>query len=122
MQVGYVVLYVTDADACRDFWVNKVGMQLRESIQVMEHSIHKIGFGDSNFSFELVPLKLMENNPDQLDLASPSICFYVDDLTKEHARLKDSGITTSDISARGGKESFAFSDNESRWFAVMESK
>ena len=26
MKVGYVVLYVNDADACRRFWVDQVGM------------------------------------------------------------------------------------------------
>ena len=26
MEVGYVVLYVNDAEACRDFWVEQVGM------------------------------------------------------------------------------------------------
>jgi catechol 2,3-dioxygenase-like lactoylglutathione lyase family enzyme len=26
MKVGYVVLYVNDAEACRRFWVEQVGM------------------------------------------------------------------------------------------------
>ena len=26
MKVGYVVLYVNDAEACRRFWVDQVGM------------------------------------------------------------------------------------------------
>jgi catechol 2,3-dioxygenase-like lactoylglutathione lyase family enzyme len=26
MKVGYVVLYVNDAEACRKFWVDQVGM------------------------------------------------------------------------------------------------
>jgi lactoylglutathione lyase len=122
MQIGYVVLYVTDSDACLDFWINRVGMELRETTKVMDESIHKVGFSDSNFAFELVPLKLMENNPEKLDLATPSICFYVNDINDEHLRLKGSGITVSEISTRGDKQSFAFSDNEARWFAVMEVK
>ena len=122
MQVGYVVLYVKEPDACLDFWVNKVGMELRESTEVFDISINKIGFSGQQFSFELVPLKLMENNPDKLDLATPSICFYVDDVNAENSRLKAAGIAVTDITNRGGKDSFAFSDNESRWFAVMEPK
>ena len=122
MQVGYVVLYVTEPDACFDFWVNKIGMEVRDSTEVLDTSIYKVGFAGQPFSFELVPLKLMEKNPEGLDLATPSICFYVDDLNTEHKRLKNIGIDTSEISSRGGKNSFAFSDNEDRWFAVMKSK
>ena len=122
MQVGYVVLYVKEPDACLDFWVNKVGMELRESTEVFDISINKIGFSGQQFSFELVPLKLMENNPDKLDLATPSICFYVEDVNAENSRLKAAAIAVTDITNRGGKDSFAFSDNESRWFAVMEPK
>jgi len=122
MNVGYVVLYVTNPYECLDFWVNTIGMEVRESTAVFDTAIYKVGFSGQQFSFELVPLKLMENNPDSLDLATPSICFYVDDLNAEHERLKGNGVTTTEIMARGGKNSFAFSDNESRWFAVMEAK
>ncbi|CAB4331792.1 MAG: hypothetical protein F2839_01260 [Actinobacteria bacterium] len=122
MQVGYVVLYVTEPDACLDFWVNKIGMEVRESMEVLDAAIYKVGFEGQRFSFELVPLKLMENYPEGLDLATPSICFYVDDLETEYQKLNNNGIKASEISSRGGKNSFAFSDNEARSFAEMESE
>jgi hypothetical protein len=34
--------------------------------------------------FELVPLEVMKDNPDGLDLVTPSICFHVDDLEAIH--------------------------------------
>ena len=37
----------------------------------------KVGFDNQDFSFELVPLELMKDNPDGLDLATPSIAFHV---------------------------------------------
>ena len=43
-------------------------------------TVAQVGFADTPFAFELVPLEMMQDNPDGLDLATPSICFHVDDL------------------------------------------
>jgi lactoylglutathione lyase len=119
MRVGYVVLYVKDSDACLEFWTKKVGMVLKGTTDVAGHALHKVGFADQDFSFELVPLALMKDNPDNLDLATPSIAFYVPDLNSTHEKLRANGVITSEIAEHSGKKSFAFSDNENRWFAVL---
>ena len=120
MRVGYVVLYVTDVEACREFWISKVGMKLQETTEVPGNKIYRVGFSDQNFSFELVPLDLMKENPHGLDLATPSICFYDDNPTKWRESLIANGVTATDVTDRMGKQNFAFSDNEDRWFAVLE--
>ena len=74
------------------------------------------------FEGELVPLDLMKENPHGLDLATPSICFYVADVPAEHQRLNANGIKTTDVAKLGDKDNFAFCDNEDRWFAVLEDK
>lgn len=118
MRVGYVVLYVTDPDACLKFWTEQVGMIEKGRKSAGDFAIVQIGFPDQQFSFELVPLALMQNNPDGLDLATPSIAFHVDDLPTTREKLIAAGVTASDIGNHGGTEAFAFSDNEGRWFAV----
>ena len=82
-------------------------------------SIVKVGFNDQDFSIELVPLDLMKNNPDKLDLATPSIAFYVPNLEKTRTTLIEKGVQATELVDRGGTSSFAFSDNEGRWFAVL---
>ena len=121
MRVGYVVLYVTDVEACRDFWINKVGMELQETTQIPGNAIYRVGFSNQQFSFELVPLALMKENPHGLNLGTPSICFYSENPTALREALISKGITTTEVSDRNGKQNFAFSDNEERWFAVLES-
>ena len=121
MRVGYVVLYVTDVEACRDFWINKVGMELQETTQIPGNAIYRVGFSSQHFSFELVPLALMKENPHGLNLGTPSICFYDENPTALREALISKGITTTEVSDRNGKQNFAFSDNEERWFAVLES-
>ena len=119
MQVAYVVLYVDDVERCARFWLDQVGMGERRRITAGTHEIVQVGFAQQSFSFELVPLALMRDNPDGLDLATPSIAFQVDDLDAERARLIGAGVTVTEISSARGPRSFAFSDPEGRWFAVL---
>jgi lactoylglutathione lyase len=121
MKVGYVVLYVTDENACLQFWTQQVGMVEKSRIQAGTFSIVQVGFADQDFGFELVPLELMKDNPDGLDLATPSIAFRVDDLVATRAALIAKGVQAVEIGEHSGMASFAFSDNEGRWFAVINS-
>ena len=118
MQVGFVVLYVTDAEACSRFWVEQVGMVEKKQDEAAGFVIPQVGFADQAFGFQLVPLALMKDNPDNLDLASPSICFQSADLEATRAGLVSRGVNAMDINDHHGMRNFAFCDNEGRWFAV----
>ena len=118
MRVGYVVLYVNDAEVCRRFWIEQVGMVEKRRSEAGTFTIVQVGFADQPFAFELVPLDLMKDNPDGLDLATPSIAFRVDDLEAAHERLVGRGVEATEVSDHQGTPSFAFSDPEGRWFAV----
>jgi lactoylglutathione lyase len=118
LRVRYVVLYVTDADACRRFWIDQVGMVEKDRKEVDGFSIVQVGFSDQPFAFELVPLALMADNPYGLDLATPSIALHADDLEAVRAQLVANGVESMEIGEHSGVRSFAFSDPEGRWFAV----
>ncbi|HSW41714.1 MAG TPA: VOC family protein [Patescibacteria group bacterium] len=118
MKVGYVVLYVNDTEACRRFWVEQVGMVEKRSDEVGVFTIVQVGFADQPFAFQLVPLAMMKDNPDGLDLATPSICFQVEDLEAARAALVGRNVQTTEVGEHHGMRNFAFSDPEGRWFAV----
>ena len=77
-----------------------------------------VGFAEQPFAFELVPREMMKDNPDGLDLATPSICFHVDDLEATRAALVARGVNATEVGDHHGMRNFAFSDPEGRWFAV----
>lgn len=118
MRVGYVVLYVSDPTACLEFWTKQVGMVEKGRKSAGDFEIVQVGFTDQQFALELVPLALMENNPDGLDLATPSMAFHVEDLAEARATLVAAGVNATEPAEHSGVMSFAFSDNEGRWFAV----
>jgi hypothetical protein len=86
--------------------------------EVGDFTIAQVGFADQPFAFQLVPLEMMKENPDGLDLATPSICFQVEDLETARATLVGRGVQTTEVGEHHGMPSFAFSDPERRWFAV----
>jgi lactoylglutathione lyase len=120
MKVGYVVLYVNDAEACRKFWVDQIGMVEKRRAEAGGVTFVQVGFADQSFAFELVPLELMRDNPDNLDLGTPSIAFKVDDLETTRAELVGRGVEATDVAEQSGTPSFAFSDPEGHWFAVTQ--
>lgn len=120
MKISYVVLYVTDPADCLRFWTEQVGMIEKDKKVFGEFTIAKVGFANQDFAFELVPLDLMKENPDGLDLATPSIAFEVEDLRMIHADFASKSIQTTEISDHSGMQTFGFCDNEGRWFAVIQ--
>lgn len=118
MKVSYVVLYVDDAALCRHFWVEKIGMVEKVVNETGGYEVARVGFADQPFAFELVPLALMADNPDGLDLATPSVCFEVADLTATREGMLAKGVPVTDVTDHAGMATFAFSDPEGRWFAV----
>jgi len=120
MKFSYVVLYVNDPATCLHFWTEQVGMIEKNRTQAGPFDIVKVGFAEQDFAFELVPLELMKDNPDGLDLATPSIAFHVNDLEATRSALIGKGVEATDISEHSGVLSFGFADNEDRWFAVIQ--
>lgn len=118
MRVGYVVLYVKDAEACRAFWVDQVGMVEKARSAAGSFTVVRVGFAEQPFALELVPLEMMKDNPDGLDLGSPSLCFHADDLEAVRSRLVERGVEATPVGEHFGTRNFAFSDPEGRWFAV----
>ena len=102
------------------FWKEKVGMTSKGVKEAGAFKIHKVGFADQDFSFELVPLELMNNNPNNLNLGTPSICFSSPNLTELRNTLLNKGVQVTEIVNHFGPNSFAFSDNHGNWFAAMQ--
>lgn len=120
MKLGYVVLYVENTDKSVQFWTTQIGMSVQSVIELGEHSVVSLSQSPVDVALQLVPLEMMKGNPDNLDLATPSVCFYVNNLDAERERLIANGVEVSEIMQHGDVATFGFSDNEGRWFAVMQ--
>ena len=120
MRFGFVVLYVTDVEACRTFWIDQVGMVEKLRTEAGPFVIPQVGFADQPFALQLVPLAMMQDNPHGLNLGTPSIGFHVADIDATRAGLVARGVQATEVSDRFGSRNFAFCDPEGRWFAVLQ--
>ncbi len=120
MQLGYVVIYVNDLERCHQFWLSQIGMETKRTASIDGFEIPQIGFADQSVAIELVPNAFMEAAGHGAVTVAPSMCFHVADLAAEHQRLTAAGVTVSPIGDHFGTTTFAFSDPEDRWFAVIK--
>ena len=119
MQLGYVVIYVNDLERCHQFWTDQVGMVTKRTSETDGFSILQIGFADQDVAIELVPNAFMEKAGHGAVTVAPSMCFHVNAIETEHQRLTAAGVVVSPIGDHFGTTTFAFSDPEGRWFAVI---
>lgn len=120
MDLGYVVLYMNDTEAAKNFWVEKVGFELKKEVNAGELNVYTVGAKDAITNIELVPLALMENNPMDINTGTPSMAFYTADLKAEHARLTENGVNATEIMEHQGMTVFTFFDEENQAFAMLQ--
>ena len=119
MQLGYVVIYVNDLLRCHQFWTDQVGMVTLRAKTIEPFTIPQVSFPGHSTAIELVPNALMEQAGHSVVPATPSMCFYTADLHAEHQRLTEANVDVTEISDHFSTLTFAFSDPEGRWFAMM---
>lgn len=118
--IGYIVLYVPDSNLASKFWIDTFGFEIKKQATFNGHKVITVGALNSQTNFELVPLELMADNPDNLNLAHPSICLTTADLNLEHQRLSKLGIKTSEILKHGETNTFAVFDCFDNAYAIIE--
>jgi len=123
-QIGQVMLYVNDQDQAVQFWTEKVGF-----IVVSEdnngHGMKWIEIAPAQgaqTSFVLHNKQLIAEMQPELNLGTPSIMLFSDNLDALYEDFKNKGITVGDVVTMPGARVFNFADDENNYFAVMERK
>lgn len=121
-RVGQIMLYVNNQDEAVKFWTEKLGFAI-------------IAEENNNQGFrwiEIAPKNGVETSiifhnkefvskmsPD-LNLATPSLMFFSENLEQLHNDLLNKNITVGEIVNMPSGRVFNFADNEENYFAVME--
>ena len=58
----------------------------------------------------------------EVNLHTPSLLFYSENLDQLYKDFSDKGITVGEIVSMPGGRVFNFADNEGNYFAIMEKK
>jgi lactoylglutathione lyase len=122
-KLGQIMLYVNDQDASLKFWTEKLGFSL-----ISEEKNEFMSW------IEIAPTSLVETSivlhnkeliakmQPQLNLNTPSLLFFSDDLDSLYQDFKDKEITVGDLVTMPTGRVFNFADNEGNYFAILEKK
>ncbi|MCA0171913.1 VOC family protein [Bacillus sp. RAR_GA_16] len=121
-QIGQIMLYVDNQDEALAFWTEKVGfhhmaeennsggMRWIEIAPTLEGAT-SIVLHDKAFIAKMEP---------ELNLGTPSLMFYTNDLDHLYESFKSKKITVGEIVSMPFGRVFNFADPEEHYFAVME--
>ncbi|MEY9979246.1 VOC family protein [Lysinibacillus sp. RC79] len=123
-KVGQIMLYVNNQDEAKEFWTEKVGFSV----------ISEEDNGQGMKWIEIAPTKeaetkiilhnkeLIAKMQPEMNLGTPSLMFFSEDIDKLYNDLLNKNIIVGEIVNMPSGRVFNFADNENNYYAIMETK
>ncbi|RIW28934.1 VOC family protein [Bacillus salacetis] len=123
-QVGQIMLYVNDQDETVKFWTEKLGFTViaEESNSHGMRWIEIAPSGSAETSIILHDRDFISKMSPELNLGTPSLMFFTENLEQLRKDLSSKNVTVGEIVNMPSGQVFNFADNEENYFAVMEKK
>lgn len=121
-KLGQVMLYVNNPKLIADFWVEKMGFTLQEQSEPhADFLFYRVTPSQQNeTSLMIYDRAVIEKMQPELNLQTPSLLFYTDDITAYHQKLANLGVAVSELSTfPTGEFTFNFPDPENNYYAYF---
>ena len=119
-QLGQVMLYVDDQEQSKKFWTEKLGFTVVSDINNGMRIITIAPKDETQTSIVLHDKKKIEEMSPELNLTTPSLMFYAQNLEELYEDFKAKEITVGEFMKMPFGKVFNFADDEENYFAVME--
>ncbi|ULT55042.1 VOC family protein [Neobacillus drentensis] len=123
-RLGQVMLYVNNQDEAVKFWTEKVGFKVI-SDEDNGQGLRWIEIAPTNefgTSIVLHNKELISKMQPELNLGTPSLMFFSNDLDQLYADLSKQNVTVGEMVTMPSGRVFNFADSENNYFAVLEKK
>lgn len=116
------MLYVDNQEEAVRFWTETVGFSVKleedngQGMKWIEIAPSK----DAETTLVLHNKKLIAEMQPELNLGTPSLMFFTEDLDELYTNLTNQNITVGEIMSMPSGRVFNFADYEENYFAVME--
>jgi lactoylglutathione lyase len=122
-KVGQIMLYVNNQDEAVNFWTEKVGFSvISEENNGQMRWIEIAPTNDAGTSIILHNKELISKMAPELNLGTPSLMFFTQNLEQLHSDLSNKNVTVGEIVTMPSGRVFNFADSEQNYFAVTEKK
>lgn len=121
-KVGQVMLYVNNQDESLAFWTEVAGFHIVDEVNLDEGMrwIEIAPTADSQTSIILHDKEFVERMSAGVNLGTPSLMFFTENLDQLYADLAGKHVTVGEIVEMPTGRVFNFADNEGNYFAVLE--
>ncbi len=121
-QLGQIMVYVNNQEAAVKFWTEKVGFTVISEEANGDMRWYEVAPSkDAQTTIVLHNKELVAKFSPEVNLGTPSLMFFSDNLEKLYQDFKDKEITVGEmVSMPAGNKVFNFADDEQNYFAVME--
>lgn len=121
-KIGQIMLYVNNQDESRDFWTKKLGFEVISDETDGTMRWIEIAPKDAETSIVLHNKNIVAKMNPEMNLRTPSIMFFTEDLDQLYRDLTNKNVTVGEIVDHPSGKVFNFADNEENYYAVMEKK
>ncbi|MGG0729938.1 VOC family protein [Bacillus paramycoides] len=123
-QVGQIMLYVNNQDEAVQFWTETVRFQIiaEENNGQGFRWIEIAPTKEAATSIVLHDKALIAKMQPELNLNTPSLMFFSNNLDQLYKDLSEKNVTVGKIMDLPTGRAFNFADSEQNYFAVMEKK
>lgn len=121
-KVGQIMLYVNNQDEAVRFWTEKVGFSVisEEDNRQGMRWIEIAPANNAETSIILHNKEFIAKMEPELNLGTPSIMFFTENLEQLYSNLLSNNVTVGEIVNMPSGKVFNFADTEENYFAVME--
>lgn len=121
-KIGQIMIYCTDQNGTKDFFLNQLGFQLVEEFEPAPgmKTIEIKANAASETSFVLHDKAIIEKMNMGVNLGTPSVMFFASDLDALYEKLKSAGVTVGDMVTMPTGRVFNFATPEGQYFAVCD--
>jgi lactoylglutathione lyase len=122
-KLGQVMLYVNNQDEAVQFWTEKAGFSvISEEDNGQFKWIEIAPTKEAVTSIVLHNKQVIAEMQPSLNLGTPSMMFFSEDLEKLYKGFVEKSIKVGDMVTMPSGKVFNFADHEDNYFAVMERK
>lgn len=120
-KIGQIMLYVNNQDEAVRFWTEKVGFSvISEENNGQMRWIEIAPTKEAQTSIILHDKEFVAKMSPGVNLGTPSLMFFTDNLDELHNDLSSKDIKVGEVVSMPTGRVFNFADNEENYFAVME--
>ncbi|WP_281202970.1 VOC family protein [Cytobacillus kochii] len=121
LSLGQIMLYVNDQQTSLLFWIEKIGFKLIAENDEGDFKWYEVASSEqTETTIVLQDKQTVAKMSPELNLGTPSLMFYTNDIEKLYQTYKNKEITVGELVEMPFGKVFNFADNEENYFAVME--